>query len=233
MTATTSDAARRRKIRVLIAKVGLDGHDVGARVVARGLLDAGMEVIYTGLRRTTEDVVRAAIEEDVDWIGVSILSGAHGVLLPKLRRLLDEGGASDIRIIASFRRRTSGCRPSRARSTCQNVVAEVVLPDPGSRIEGNDGHRRLGTWRARDSARRHRRSSAAAVWAAADARHLQADGRMMAVLCDRPRAATREPRRICQACNWRRDRSRGSMPPPMRARIGGSRCSKFVSTADA
>ena len=90
----------RRKIRVLIAKVGLDGHDVGARVVARGLLDAGMEVLYTGLRRTTEEVVRAAIEEDVDWIGVSILSGAHQVLLPKLRRLLDEAGAQDIRIIA-------------------------------------------------------------------------------------------------------------------------------------
>lgn len=89
-----------RKIRVLIAKIGLDGHDVGARVVARGLLDAGMEVIYTGLRRTPEEVVRAAIEEDVDWIGISILSGAHMVLLPRLRRLLDEHEASDIRILA-------------------------------------------------------------------------------------------------------------------------------------
>jgi len=85
---------------VLIAKLGLDGHDVGARVVARGLLDAGMEVIYTGLRRTPDQVVRAAIEEDVDWIGVSTLSGAHRVLLPKLRRMLDEQGASDIRILA-------------------------------------------------------------------------------------------------------------------------------------
>ena len=91
---------QRRKIRILIAKVGLDGHDVGARVVARGLLDAGMEVIYTGLRRTTEEVARAALEEDVDWIGVSILSGAHRVLLPKLRQLLDEAGAQDIRILA-------------------------------------------------------------------------------------------------------------------------------------
>ena len=100
MTAAGSRASHRRKIRVLIAKVGLDGHDVGARVVARGLLDAGMEVIYTGLRRTTEEVARAAIEEDVDWIGVSILSGAHQMLLPKLRRLLDEAGATDIRIIA-------------------------------------------------------------------------------------------------------------------------------------
>jgi methylmalonyl-CoA mutase, C-terminal domain len=97
---TAETAPHRRRIRVLIAKVGLDGHDVGARVVARGLLDAGMEVIYTGLRRTTEEVVRAAIEEDVDWIGVSILSGAHRVLLPKLRQLLDEAGAADIRILA-------------------------------------------------------------------------------------------------------------------------------------
>ena len=88
-----------RRIRVLIAKVGLDGHDVGARVVARGLLEAGMEVIYTGLRRTPEQVVRAAIEEDVDWIGVSILSGAHSVLLPRIRRMLDDAGAEDVRIM--------------------------------------------------------------------------------------------------------------------------------------
>src|SRR3954471_8565107 len=90
---------RIRPIRVLIAKVGLDGHEVGARVVARGLLDAGMEVIYTGLRRTPEQVVRAALEEDVDVIGVSILSGAHMTLLPKIRRLLDEQGAEDIALL--------------------------------------------------------------------------------------------------------------------------------------
>lgn len=100
MSTTSTELPRRRKIRVLIAKIGLDGHDVGARVVARGLLDAGMEVIYSGLRRTNEEVVRAAIEEDVDWVGVSILSGAHRVLLPKLRKLLDESGANDIRILA-------------------------------------------------------------------------------------------------------------------------------------
>ncbi len=87
-------------IRVLIAKVGLDGHDVGAKLVALGLRDAGMEVIYTGLRRTPEQVVRAAIEEDVDVIGVSILSGAHLVHLSKIRRLLDEQGAADIRLVA-------------------------------------------------------------------------------------------------------------------------------------
>lgn len=89
-----------RRIRVLVAKLGLDGHDVGARVVARGLLNAGMEVIYTGLRRTPDEVARAAVEEDVDWIGVSTLSGAHMTLLPKLRQLLDEQGAHDIRILA-------------------------------------------------------------------------------------------------------------------------------------
>jgi methylmalonyl-CoA mutase, C-terminal domain len=100
MAGTSPAMTAGRRLRVLIAKLGLDGHDVGARVVARGLADAGMEVIYTGLRRTPDEVVRAAIEEDVDWIGVSILSGAHGVLLAKLRRLLDEEGASDIRIMA-------------------------------------------------------------------------------------------------------------------------------------
>lgn len=86
--------------RVLVAKVGLDGHDVGARVIARGLLEAGMEVIYTGIRRTPEQVVRAAIEEDVDVIGVSILSGAHDVFLPRIRTLLDEQGGERILLIA-------------------------------------------------------------------------------------------------------------------------------------
>lgn len=86
--------------RVLIAKVGLDGHDVGARVIARGLLEAGMEVIYTGIRRTPLEVARAAVEEDVDVVGVSILSGAHALLLPAVRRHLDEAGASSIRLIA-------------------------------------------------------------------------------------------------------------------------------------
>jgi methylmalonyl-CoA mutase C-terminal domain/subunit len=90
---------RQGKIRVLIAKAGLDGHDVGARVVARGLLEAGMEVIYTGLRRTPEQIAMAAIDEDVDFIGVSILSGAHAVLLPRIRARVDALGGKDIRII--------------------------------------------------------------------------------------------------------------------------------------
>jgi methylmalonyl-CoA mutase C-terminal domain/subunit len=84
------------KIRVLIAKVGLDGHDVGAKVVARGLADAGMEVIYTGLRQTPQTVVKIAIQEDVNLIGISLLSGAHMVFIPEVLRLLEENHADDI-----------------------------------------------------------------------------------------------------------------------------------------
>jgi methylmalonyl-CoA mutase, C-terminal domain len=84
-----------RKIRVLIAKPGLDGHDRGAKVIARALRDAGMEVIYTGLRQTPEQIVAAAIQEDVDAIGLSILSGAHNVLFPEILRLLKEEGAAE------------------------------------------------------------------------------------------------------------------------------------------
>lgn len=81
-----------RPIRVLVAKPGLDGHDRGAKVVARALRDAGMEVIYTGLRQTPEQIVQTAIQEDVDVIALSILSGAHGYLLPKVVELLKEEG---------------------------------------------------------------------------------------------------------------------------------------------
>lgn len=85
-----------RKIRVLLAKPGLDGHDRGVKVIARALRDAGMEVIYTGLRQTPEMVVNAAIQEDVDIIGLSCLSGAHMHLFPKVVKLLRERGAEDI-----------------------------------------------------------------------------------------------------------------------------------------
>lgn len=85
-----------RKIRVLIAKPGLDGHDRGAKVIARGLRDAGMEVIYTGLRQTPEMVVEAALQEDVDAIGLSILSGAHKALVPRIMELLREQDMTDI-----------------------------------------------------------------------------------------------------------------------------------------
>ncbi|MEO8505827.1 MAG: cobalamin B12-binding domain-containing protein [Acidobacteriota bacterium] len=89
-----------RKIRVLIAKPGLDGHDRGAKVVARALRDAGFEVIYSGLRQTPEQVAAAAIQEDVDAVGLSILSGAHNSLLPEVARLLREQDGGDILVFA-------------------------------------------------------------------------------------------------------------------------------------
>jgi len=87
-----------RKIRVLIAKPGLDGHDRGAKVIARALRDAGMEVIYTGIRQTPEQIASTAIQEDVDIVGLSCLSGAHNSLFPKVVQILKEKGAEDIRI---------------------------------------------------------------------------------------------------------------------------------------
>jgi len=86
------------KIRVLIAKPGLDGHDRGAKVVAQALKDAGMEVIYTGLRQTPEQIVNAAIQEDVAFIGMSILSGAHNTLFPRVMKLLKENECEDIKV---------------------------------------------------------------------------------------------------------------------------------------
>lgn len=86
-------------IRVLVAKPGLDGHDRGAKVIARALRDAGMEVIYTGLRQTPEMIVNAAIQEDVDCVGLSILSGAHNAIVPRVTSLLKEKGAGDILVI--------------------------------------------------------------------------------------------------------------------------------------
>lgn len=88
-----------KPIRVLVAKVGLDGHDRGVKIVARTLRDAGMDVVYTGLHRTSQEVVDAAIQEDVDVIGVSILSGAHMTIFPKLLELLAARDASDIMVV--------------------------------------------------------------------------------------------------------------------------------------
>jgi methylmalonyl-CoA mutase C-terminal domain/subunit len=89
-----------RKIRVLIAKPGLDSHDRGAKVVARALRDAGMEVIYTGLRQTPEQIAETALQEDVDVIGLSILSGAHKALFPRIMELLKEKGLTDVIVFA-------------------------------------------------------------------------------------------------------------------------------------
>src|ERR1700733_8902525 len=86
----------KRPIRILVAKVGLDGHDRGAKIIAVSLRDAGMEVIYTGLRQTPEMVVNAALQEDVDVIGISILSGAHNTVFPKIMQLMKEKGMDDV-----------------------------------------------------------------------------------------------------------------------------------------
>jgi methylmalonyl-CoA mutase C-terminal domain/subunit len=91
--------AAQRTIRVLIAKPGLDGHDRGAKVIARALRDAGMEVVYTGLRQTPEMIAEAALQEDVDVVGLSILSGAHLALVPRIRAVLDDTGLADVPLI--------------------------------------------------------------------------------------------------------------------------------------
>jgi methylmalonyl-CoA mutase C-terminal domain/subunit len=112
-----------KKIRVLIAKPGLDGHDRGAKVISRALRDAGFEVIYTGLRRTPEEIVNAAIQEDADVIGLSILSGAHNVLFPELMDLLAQKGITDIRVIAG------GIIPEKDIPELKKIgIAEVFLP---------------------------------------------------------------------------------------------------------
>jgi len=112
-----------RKIRVLIAKPGLDGHDRGAKVICRALRDAGMEVIYTGLRRTPEEIVNTAIQEDVDVIGLSILSGAHNILFPRIMELLKEKGAADIPVIAG------GIIPDKDIPFLKKIgIKEIFLP---------------------------------------------------------------------------------------------------------
>ena len=112
-----------RKIRILVAKPGLDGHDRGAKVICRALRDAGYEVIYTGLRRTPEEIVSAAIQEDVDVIGLSILSGAHNMLFPKIMDLLHEKGGEGICVIAG------GIIPEKDIPELKKVgISELFLP---------------------------------------------------------------------------------------------------------
>src|SRR5215468_270962 len=112
-----------RPIRVLIAKPGLDGHDRGAKVIARALRDAGMEVIYSGLRQTPEQIVAAASQEDVDVVGLSILSGAHNVLFPEILKLLKEGGGGDILVLAG------GIIPDKDIAPLKALgVREIFLP---------------------------------------------------------------------------------------------------------
>jgi methylmalonyl-CoA mutase C-terminal domain/subunit len=112
-----------RKIRVLVAKPGLDGHDRGAKVIARALRDAGMEVIYTGLRQTPEMIATAALQEDVDAVGISILSGAHNTLCPRIVDLLRENGMNDTLVLVG------GIVPDEDIATLKaKGVSEVFLP---------------------------------------------------------------------------------------------------------
>ena len=116
------------RIRVLIAKPGLDGHDRGAKIIARALRDAGMEVIYTGLRQTPEMIATAAVQEDVDVIGLSILSGAHNTLVPQLLDLLKQKGMSDVTVLLG------GTIPEADISRLKEAgVAEVFLPGTSTR----------------------------------------------------------------------------------------------------
>ena len=113
-----------RPIRVLIAKVGLDGHDRGAKVVARCLRDAGMEVIYTGLHRTPEEVVAAAVQEDVDVLGISLLSGSHMTLVPRIVELMRQARADDVRLVVG------GVVPDEDIPALRAMgVADVILQD--------------------------------------------------------------------------------------------------------
>jgi methylmalonyl-CoA mutase, C-terminal domain len=112
-----------RKIRVLVAKPGLDGHDRGAKVIARALRDAGMEVIYTGLRQTPEMIAAAALQEDVDAVGISILSGAHNTLCPRIVDLLHQNGMDDTLVLVG------GIVPQEDIAELkQKGVSEVFLP---------------------------------------------------------------------------------------------------------
>lgn len=111
-------------IRVIVAKVGLDGHDRGVKIVARTLRDAGMDVIYTGLHRTAEEIVDAAVQEDVDVLGISILSGAHMTIFPKVLRLLKERDAEDIIVVGG------GVMPDEEAAALKAMgIKEILLQD--------------------------------------------------------------------------------------------------------
>ncbi len=118
-----------RPIRVLVAKPGLDGHDRGAKIIARALRDAGMEVIYTGLRQTPEMIVNAALQEDVQVIGLSILSGAHNAIVPHLMDLLREKEMTDVRVVVG------GIIPDEDAESLKRLGVAAVF-QPGAPLEG-------------------------------------------------------------------------------------------------
>jgi len=131
-----------RKIRVLVAKPGLDGHDRGAKIVARALRDAGMEVIYTGLRQTPEQIVNAALQEDVDAIGISILSGAHNTILPRICELMRDQKLDDVLLVVG------GIIPDEDIPALKKIgVSEVFQPGASTQeiVDFIRGHVRKAT----------------------------------------------------------------------------------------
>jgi len=127
-----------RPIRVLVAKPGLDGHDRGAKVIARALRDAGMEVIYTGLRQTPEMIVNSALQEDVQVIGLSILSGAHNAILPRVMQLLRENDMTDVKVVVG------GTIPDQDAAVLKQIGVAAVF-QPGSSLEQIVGFIRSAT----------------------------------------------------------------------------------------
>jgi methylmalonyl-CoA mutase, C-terminal domain len=119
---------KQRKIRVLVAKPGLDGHDRGAKVIVRALRDAGMEAIYTGLRQTPEQIVQAALQEDVDAIGVSILSGAHNYVMPRIMELVKQNRMEDVLVFMG------GIIPDQDTSKLKDIGVKGIFL-PGSSLE--------------------------------------------------------------------------------------------------
>jgi methylmalonyl-CoA mutase C-terminal domain/subunit len=133
-----------RPIRVLIAKPGLDGHDRGAKIIARALRDAGMEVIYSGLRQTPDQIATAAVQEDVDVVGLSILSGAHNVLFPEILKLLEEKGAGDMVVLAG------GIIPDKDIAPLKALgIREIFLPGTPTQTLVDFIRREAGTRAAR------------------------------------------------------------------------------------
>ena len=126
--ASPGTSSTSRPIRVLVAKPGLDGHDRGAKVITRALRDAGMEVIYTGLRQTPEQIVSASLQEDVEFIGLSILSGAHTVIVPRVMALLKENGMDDVRVILG------GIIPDSDVDTMKGLGVAAIF-QPGTSLE--------------------------------------------------------------------------------------------------
>jgi methylmalonyl-CoA mutase C-terminal domain/subunit len=129
MNARNGDSKGNERIRVLVAKPGLDGHDRGAKVIARALRDAGMEVVYTGLRQTPEMIVNAALQEDVQVIGLSILSGAHNAIVPRVMELLKEKGMSDVLVLLG------GIVPDEDAEQLRRLGVAAVF-QPGASLNG-------------------------------------------------------------------------------------------------